>query len=76
MRTYGKKTVELCFGGQWFTRDFVTADISIPLLGSDFSVCRQAARGCQEWLLGGCINLLFVQVSVTRGHTQSLQLTL
>uniref|UniRef100_A0A8C5DEF6 Gypsy retrotransposon integrase-like protein 1 n=1 Tax=Gouania willdenowi TaxID=441366 RepID=A0A8C5DEF6_GOUWI len=36
IRTYGTKTVDLCFGGQRFTWDFVTADISFPLLGADF----------------------------------------
>lgn len=36
IRTYGTRTVDLCFGGQRFTWDFVTADISFPLLGADF----------------------------------------
>lgn len=36
IRTYGIKTVDLCFGGQRFTWDFVTADVSFPLLGADF----------------------------------------
>ena len=36
IRTYGVRSVELCFGGQRFTWDFVTADIAFPLLGADF----------------------------------------
>ena len=36
IRTYGTKTADLCFGGQRFKWDFVTADISFPLLGADF----------------------------------------
>ena len=36
IRTYGTKTADLCFGGQRFRWDFVTADISFPLLGTDF----------------------------------------
>jgi len=36
IHTYGMKTVGLYFGGQRFTWDFVTADISFPLLGADF----------------------------------------
>ena len=36
IRTYGTQTMELCFGGQRFTWDFITADISFSLLGADF----------------------------------------
>ena len=36
IRTYGTRTANLCFGGQRFSWDFVTADISFPLLGADF----------------------------------------
>ena len=36
LRTYGTKTADLCFGAQRFRWDFVTADISFPLLGADF----------------------------------------
>ena len=36
IRTYGTKTADLSFGGQRFRWDFVTADISFPLLGTDF----------------------------------------
>ncbi|CAL9689822.1 unnamed protein product [Knipowitschia caucasica] len=40
IRTYGTKAVDVCFGGQRFTWDFVTADVSFPLLGADF-LCAQ-----------------------------------
>ena len=36
IRTYGTRHVELCFGGQRFSWDFVTAKVTVPLLGSDF----------------------------------------
>ena len=36
IRTYGTKTVDLCFGGRRFKWDFVMADISFALLGADF----------------------------------------
>ncbi|KAL7842148.1 hypothetical protein SRHO_G00238370 [Serrasalmus rhombeus] len=36
IRTYGTRHVELCFGGQRFGWDFVTAKVAVPLLGSDF----------------------------------------
>ena len=36
IRTYGTRTADLCFGGRLFAWDFVTADISFPLLGADF----------------------------------------
>ena len=36
IRTYGTRYVELCFEGQRFGWDFVTAKVAIPLLGSDF----------------------------------------
>ncbi|KAL1264200.1 hypothetical protein QQF64_004555 [Cirrhinus molitorella] len=38
IRTYGTRYVELCFGGQRFGWDFVTANVAFPLIGSDF-VC-------------------------------------
>ncbi|KAG1936440.1 interleukin-1 receptor accessory protein-like 1-A [Pimephales promelas] len=36
IRTYGTRYVELCFEGQQFGWDFVTAKVAIPLLGADF----------------------------------------
>ena len=36
IRTFGTRTVNLCFGGQRFGWDFVTAEVSTPLLGADF----------------------------------------
>ncbi|XP_061688183.1 uncharacterized protein LOC133507275 [Syngnathoides biaculeatus] len=36
IRSYGIRTVDLWFGSQRFTWDFVTADVSFPLLGADF----------------------------------------
>lgn len=36
IRTYGTRHVELCFGGQRFTWDFITAKVAVPLLGADF----------------------------------------
>ena len=36
IRTYGVRPMCLCIGGQRFSWDFVTADISFPLLGADF----------------------------------------
>ena len=34
--TYGTRYIELCFGGHRFGWDFVTAKVSVPLLGADF----------------------------------------
>ena len=34
--TYGIRDVELCFGDQRFSWDFITAKVTIPLLGADF----------------------------------------
>nr|XP_061827907.1 uncharacterized protein K02A2.6-like [Nerophis lumbriciformis] len=36
IRTYGIRYVELCFGGQRFSWDFVTAKVTVPLIGADF----------------------------------------
>ena len=36
IRSYGVRSVELCFGGQRFQWDFVIASIAFPLLGADF----------------------------------------
>ena len=36
IRTYGTRYIELCFGGHRFGWDFVTAKVSVPLLGADF----------------------------------------
>lgn len=36
IRTYGTRHIELCFGGQRFTWDFITAKVAVPLLGADF----------------------------------------
>ena len=48
IRPYGTKTADPCFGDQRFKWDFVTADISFPLLGADFL--------CAHYLLVGVIN--------------------
>ncbi|TWW74045.1 Retrovirus-related Pol polyprotein from transposon 297 [Takifugu flavidus] len=34
--TYGVRYVELCFGGQRFGWNFVTAKVTVPLIGADF----------------------------------------
>ena len=36
IRTYGIRYVELCFGDQRFSWDFITAKVAVPLLGADF----------------------------------------
>jgi len=36
IRTFGTRSVQLCFRGQHFRWDFVTAKINMPLLGADF----------------------------------------
>uniref|UniRef100_A0A674MCK3 Gypsy retrotransposon integrase-like protein 1 n=1 Tax=Takifugu rubripes TaxID=31033 RepID=A0A674MCK3_TAKRU len=36
IRTYGVRYVELCFGGQRFGWNFVTAKVTVPLIGADF----------------------------------------
>jgi len=36
IRTYGTRYLELCFGGQHFGWDFVTAKIVVHFLGADF----------------------------------------
>ena len=36
IRTYGIRYVELCFGDQSFSWDFITAKVTVPLLGADF----------------------------------------
>ena len=36
IRTYGTRHVTLCFGGQRFSWDFITAKVAVPLLGADF----------------------------------------
>ena len=36
IRTYGTRHVALCFGGQRFSWDFITAKVAVPLLGADF----------------------------------------
>ncbi|KAF0030340.1 hypothetical protein F2P81_017071 [Scophthalmus maximus] len=36
IRTYGTRYIELCFGGQRFCWDFVTAKVAVPLLCADF----------------------------------------
>lgn len=36
IRTYGTRHVELCFSGQRFTWDFITAKVAVPLLGAEF----------------------------------------
>ncbi|KAJ8387978.1 hypothetical protein AAFF_G00147690 [Aldrovandia affinis] len=36
IRSYGVRSVELCFGGQRFIWDFVVGSIAFPLLGADF----------------------------------------
>lgn len=38
IRTYGMRFVELCFGGQRFSWNFVTARHAVPLLEVDFFV--------------------------------------
>ena len=42
IRTYGTRTADLCFGGQRFSWDFVTADISFPSSAQTFC----ARTGC------------------------------
>jgi len=65
IRNYGTKTVDLCFGGQRFTWDFVTADISFPLLGADF-LC---AHGLLVDVKNGCLvdALTFSSFACVRG---------
>ena len=36
IRTYGIRYVELCFGDQRFSWDFIMAKVTVPLLGADF----------------------------------------
>ena len=36
IRSYGTRAVDVCFGGQRFTWDFVVAAVTFPLLGADF----------------------------------------
>ena len=36
IRTYGLKTLDLCFGPRRFRWEFIMADVAFPLLGADF----------------------------------------
>ena len=36
IRTYGTRYVEICLNGQRLGWDFVTANVTVPLLGADF----------------------------------------
>ncbi|MEE8151600.1 MAG: hypothetical protein V3T76_01020, partial [candidate division NC10 bacterium] len=36
IRTFGSRSIALCFGGQRFRWDFVTASVPMALLGADF----------------------------------------
>ena len=60
IRTYGTKTADLCFGGQRFRWDFVTADISFPLLGADFLCAHNLLVGVKKQPPGGRTDVLIV----------------
>lgn len=73
IRTYGTRSVELCFGGQHFSWDFVTAKVAVPLLGADFL--------CAHGLLVDVMNrrlidaVTFCSYTCTLSETDSIQLS-
>ena len=60
LRTYGTKTADLCFGAQRFRWDFVTADISFPLLGADFLCAHNLLVDLKQQPPGGRTDVLIV----------------
>ena len=68
IRTYGTRYIELCFGGHRFGWDFVTAKVSVPLLGADFL--------CAHGLLVDVKNRLLIDASrFVPMHARSAGLT-
>ncbi|KAJ8358411.1 hypothetical protein AAFF_G00441800 [Aldrovandia affinis] len=66
IRSYGVRSVELCFGGQRFIWDFVVASIAFPLLGADF-LC---AHGLLVDMKNNCLvdAQTFTSFAFTRGE--------
>ncbi|KAJ8394428.1 hypothetical protein AAFF_G00046390 [Aldrovandia affinis] len=66
IRSYGVRSVELCFGGQRFIWDFVVASIAFHLLGADF-LC---AHGLLVDMKNNCLvdAQTFTSFACTRGE--------
>jgi len=69
IRTYGTKTVDLCFEGQRFKWDFVTADISFPLLGADFLCAHGLLVDVKNSRLVDALTLARSHESAARHHS-------
>ena len=73
IKTYGTRTIPLCFTTKQYKWDFIIVEVSRPLLGANFFASKFAPRGPQGEASGGRRDILIDSTVQSRRVGTSLQ---